>query len=136
MITIDRPTSEAQNFGLPQHLEGPIANYVEFLLRDVDLDGSSGVIQRVPFSGAGVDVLHWAGPGTLLQVVLQAGAVGSILVEDQMSALPVGPTVANLTTTALPETFLVNGGVGAAFYAGICLTIVGVNSGYLLILGA
>lgn len=43
-ITIDRPTSESQSFGLPQHLEGPIANYIEFLLRNATATGGGNLI--------------------------------------------------------------------------------------------
>lgn len=46
----------------------------------------------MPFSGVGTDVLVWVGPGRISQVVLQTGAVGSILIEDQIVAfLPVLP---------------------------------------------
>lgn len=96
---------------------------------------SDTVLVQVPFSGAGTDVLYWVGPGTLMQVVLTTGAAGSIVVEDQIAASPAGVTVATLTTTTTPETFLINSGAGSAVYAGVCLTITGANSGYLLMRG-
>ncbi len=89
---------------------------------------------RVPFSGAGTDVLVWVGEGVLLQCVLTASATGSIVVKDQITA-GTGPTVTTLTTTAVPETFLLNSGAGSTIYGGITLTITGANTGYLLVKG-
>lgn len=90
----------------------------------------TAVSVNVPFSGVGTDVLVWVGPGRISQVVLQTGAVGSILIEDKIVASPAGPTVTTLTTTVLPETFIVD----ELVYAGVCLTITGANSGYIVML--
>lgn len=108
---------------------------LNYLQRSGGSSSDEEALVQVPFSGAGTDVMHWIGPGTLMQVVVQTAAVGSIVVEDQAVAAPAGPTVATLTTTANPETFAINSGAGSAVYAGICLTITGANSGYLLMRG-
>lgn len=87
---------------------------------------------NVPFSGAVTDSLVWTGPGKLVQVVVETGAIGSIVIKDEFFA-GIGATVASLTTTAAPETFLINSGAGTDFYAGMTITITGANSGYLLV---
>lgn len=87
---------------------------------------------NVPFSGAVADSLVWVGPGKLVQVVVETAAVGSIVIKDEFFA-GIGATVASLTTTAAPETFLINSGAGTDFYAGMTITITGANSGYLLV---
>jgi hypothetical protein len=92
------------------------------------VDTTVGVM--VPFSGAVTDSLVWDGPGRISQVVVQTGAVGSILIEDQILASPAGRTVDTLTTTTSSQTFIVDELVAA----GVCLTITGANSGYVLML--
>lgn len=87
---------------------------------------------NVPFSGAVTDSLVWTGPGKLVQVVVETGAIGSIVIKDEFFA-GIGATIASLTTTAAPETFLINSGAGTDFYAGMTITITGANSGYLLV---
>jgi hypothetical protein len=49
--TINRPTYQAQNFGLPQHLEDPIANFVEFLLTGWTSSGGGGTATLGGFGG-------------------------------------------------------------------------------------
>lgn len=82
----------------------------------------------IPFSGAVTDSLIWDGPGRIYQVVLTTGAVGSIVIEDQNNALPAPTALATLTTTTSPETFTVNELVSV----GVCLTITGANTGYVI----
>jgi hypothetical protein len=68
------------------------------------------------------------------QVVLTASAAGSIDMSDGLTAgvgVAIGGT---LTTTATPETFLVNGGAGVQIYGGILLTVVGANTGYIVVM--
>lgn len=96
--------------------------------------GSAAPVARIAFSGAVTDSLVWVGPGRLMQCVVTAGAVGSITIKDQIAA-GTGPTVATLTTAAAPDTFPINSGAGSGLYAGITLTIVGANTGYLLVRG-
>lgn len=97
-----------------------------------EIGATDAVLVQVPFSGAAVDTLHWVGPGRLMQIVLETGAVGTIEVIDQY-APSIGPTVASVTTTTSPETFLINSGAGAYCYAGMTSTIVGANSGYFVV---
>lgn len=106
---------------------------------NTDISGGGGagapdtaVNVNVPFSGAVTDSLVWTGPGKLVQVVVETGAIGSIVIKDEFFA-GIGATVASLTTTAAPETFLINSGAGTDFYAGMTITITGANSGYLLV---
>ena len=87
----------------------------------------------VPFSGAVANSLVWVGQGVVTQVVLTASAVGSIDMSDGLTAgvgVAIGGT---LTTTATPETFLINGGAGIQIYGGILLTVAGANTGYIVV---
>jgi hypothetical protein len=105
---------------------------VEEALQELGASSASPTIQ-VPFSGAAT-YLIWVGPGKAVQVVTTTGAVGSITVRDEATALT-GPTIATLTTAASPETFLLNSGAGIEVYAGITIVVVGATTGYVVVQG-